>query len=296
MGLMRILVCVIGVCLTATTVMADYVGTARLLTEDYIGDRHDRWRTGSYQIGLLYDPDLPPPGFDTVEIRFVGEAVAPWNMDTPAPWDRPFAGVLTAMALGHRTREPLEFTAGLGLSLTGPQTGVDWIAERVHLGDNDLSGPTRRAQIPNETYLHAETALAARLMVRDQAAIRPYVGLTVGVEDLAMVGADVILGRAGAGSMRSRDRVTGQLLFDTATQTPGFALTLGGDMIYVQDSALFPDTWAGDAKALRWRARGGVAWRGARGQMFYGLTWLSKEFDAQPEGQTVGSIHLNWKF
>ena len=47
----------------------------------------------------------------------------------------------------------------------------------------------------------------------------------------------------------------------------------------------------------RERVRAGVSWRSETGvSAFYGLTYLSKEFEEQSEGQVVGSIRMRFAF
>jgi hypothetical protein len=46
----------------------------------------------------------------------------------------------------------------------------------------------------------------------------------------------------------------------------------------------------------RERLRAGVGWRGERLDAFYGLTYLSPEFEGQDEGQVLGSAHVNFRF
>jgi len=47
----------------------------------------------------------------------------------------------------------------------------------------------------------------------------------------------------------------------------------------------------------RGRVRAGVHWHSAGDtSVFYGLTYLSPEFEDQPEGQVTGSLKLNFNF
>ena len=71
---------------------------------------------------------------------------------------------------------------------------------------------------------------------------------------------------------------------------------LGADFAYVADSVLLPETRRLQLSDSRTRVRGGVRYFGENYDVFYGLTWLGKEFDSQPEGQTVGSLRLNLHF
>lgn len=275
---------------------AEYIGLSWQVTEDFIGDRHDRWRTGGAQIGLLFRPQVQHSPIDMVELRFAGEAATPWNLRRPDPGDRPFAGVLSVSALAYGQRDWAEVDIGIGLALSGPSTGIDDFFERVHLGDNELSDQTREDQVPDRLYPEAEVSVASRMPLGNGAAFRPFGRVQIGVENMATIGAEVIFGPAGADTLRIRDRVTGQLLPDTASTARGWSLTLGGDVSKVYDSELLPENHGVEAEGIRTRLRAGAFWRGERVQLFYGATWLGKEFEAQSEGQTLGSIQLSWGF
>ena len=67
-------------------------------------------------------------------------------------------------------------------------------------------------------------------------------------------------------------------------------------MAYVEDSVYLPDNIGVDLKNNRYRLRAGVNWQGATSSVFYGLTYLSEEFENQPEGQLVGSVRLKFEF
>ncbi len=95
-----------------------------------------------------------------------------------------------------------------------------------------------------------------------------------------------------------RDGTTGQRYRGVRGDVvPGFSLSLGGDIARVFDSALLPEGGAAVLEPTRSRLRAGVSWQGAGGaSVFYGLTWLSKEFSTQPEAQVLGSLSLNLRF
>jgi hypothetical protein len=39
-----------------------------------------------------------------------------------------------------------------------------------------------------------------------------------------------------------------------------------------------------------------VHWQGKKASAFYGLSYLGREFEEQPQGQVVGALNLNLKF
>ena len=47
---------------------------------------------------------------------------------------------------------------------------------------------------------------------------------------------------------------------------------------------------------LRTRLRAGLHWQGKKHHLFYGVTYLSEEFEMQYEGQVVGAIRLDFRF
>lgn len=274
----------------------EYLGSARLFTNDALADRHDRWRSFSYQAGLLLAPQDAFSTLDMVEFRFGVEAVTPWNMNDPAPDDRPFAGILRFEVHGYFDANPFEMSAGVGLSGTGSQTGVDRLIKPLHADRQYLSDESRDDQIGDDLYAELDLEVARRFRPVSGVAVRPYFRLRAGLEDLYTVGADFLVGQAAATSMRVRDHVTGHLMPQTRSPDQGAAFSLGGDVSYVEDTALLPDARGLMVEDIRWRVRGGVLWRADRFQAFYGATWLSREFSAQPESQVIGSIHLNWVF
>ena len=70
----------------------------------------------------------------------------------------------------------------------------------------------------------------------------------------------------------------------------------GGDLAYGASSAFLPEGGAAVLSPLRERVRMGMQWQGTSNAVFYGLTWLGPEFDAQPEGQVVGSLNIQLNF
>jgi hypothetical protein len=71
---------------------------------------------------------------------------------------------------------------------------------------------------------------------------------------------------------------------------------MGGDLAHVFDSALLPSGGAVTAEKDRYRLRAGLQWQGKRASTFYGVSYLSREFVQQPEGQLVGALSLNLRF
>jgi hypothetical protein len=94
-----------------------------------------------------------------------------------------------------------------------------------------------------------------------------------------------------------RDSSTGQRYVAVrGSSAPGISLSLGGDIAQVFDSAYLPSGGAAVLRDSRARLRAGLHWQGEQADVFYGLTWLGKEFDSQDGEQVVGSLRINLQF
>jgi hypothetical protein len=93
-----------------------------------------------------------------------------------------------------------------------------------------------------------------------------------------------------------RDAGTGQRYQGVAGDARGLSFTLGGDVARMFGSAYLPEGGAAVLSVHRERLRAGVAWQGAKADAFYGLTYLSPEFEGQDEGQVLGSVRVDFKF
>ncbi len=274
------------------------LGFGRLFSNDGLGDLRDRWRTGAYVVSAVTGPvwrgDLPARPFEILEYRFRGEIAAPANLANPGAGDRRYAGVLSLGVHTHFQAAGFETRLGLDVVATGPSTGVGRFQRWVH-DILDVPQPDLGNQIPDGLHpmLSAEVA---RTLPLGGARLRPFVEAQAGYETLVRGGFDLTFGRFGEGRLMLRDTTTGQRYAGTrADDTHGFSFVLGADVARVWDSALLPS--GGPAlRDTRERVRAGVHWQGGRGEVFYGLTWLGREFEGQPEGQAVGSIRLRLRF
>lgn len=94
-----------------------------------------------------------------------------------------------------------------------------------------------------------------------------------------------------------RDPATGHRYATIAEPHVGTSFVLGVDTAYVDRSEVLSSVRGFRLTDARKRVRAGVNWQGAKGgSLFYGLTWLDKEFKAQRESQIVGSVRLKLKF
>ncbi len=270
---------------------------ARLLTNDFLGDRHDRWHTHSYQVGVLAEPSAGQSGPDLVELRFFTEALTPWSLSDPDPEDRPLAGIFSVGLHGYMLGDRASLHFGADLVGVGPKTHWDDFLDWFHPPGDEPGDALKEDQIGNG--LHPTLLLAGTrsfpLGGRGEAMV--FGELQAGAETLVRFGGDLLFGPASRGALPIRDMTTGLLIPATHLDAAGFGMTLGADAAYVDRSIYLPASRGYDLAEIRYRARAGGLWRWGTGkQVFYGLTWLSEEFEAQPEGQVVGSIHVNWRF
>ena len=278
------------------------LGIGRMFTNDYLGDGEDRWRTGGYQISVLRGPiwegTLPTQPGSLLEYRLRSEIIAPSELSTPPAGDRRYAGVLSFGMHSHFALGTAEAVAGLDLVAMGPQTGVgevhDWLHEQV-------SAPAVSVvddQIGNRIVPTLSGELGRSFALGGHAELRPFAEARVGDETLVRVGADLSFGQIEHGALWSRDTVTGHRYVSiSGTSQPGASFVLGGDAAYVAQS-VYLDGGSDDPEPEenRFRVRAGMQLRSERMGLFYGATWLSEEFEGQPEGQLLGSVRWRMNF
>ena len=278
------------------------IGYGRLINNDYIADTKDRWRTGSFTSSRVWGRGwagaLPAQPGDVLELRFGAEIIAPDNLRTPAPGDRPYAAAVTLGLHTHFQYNVLELALGADLVMTGPQTRLDRLQGAFHdlVGVEKASAATRAAQIGNGIHPTLVIEAGREIETGQGLRLRPFLEGRWGVESLLRAGVDLTLGDVGRGGLLSRDPVTGQRYRTVAGDFSGFAFVMGGDIAAVSDSVYLPASSGVELRDLRTRLRAGVHWQGDRAAVFYGLTWLGKEFRGQEEGQLQGSLRLDFNF
>jgi hypothetical protein len=276
------------------------LGWGRMFHNDALGDGHDRWQTGGYALSMVrgysFNGSLPSRPGEVLEWRLAANIIAPADLQKPGPDDRRYAGTLSLGLHSQWQWQTAEIAFGADLVATGPQTGIGsfqrWAHKRLGMDEPQVLDD----QIGNGLHptLVAETG---RRMSFGPAELRPFAELRAGAESLVRVGADLTFGHFGPGDLMIRDAVTGQRYRGVAGDLhPGFTFTLGADIARVFDSAFLPGGEAATLADDRSRLRAGIQWQGQRHSVFYGVTWLSKEFEEQPEGQVVGALSLNLRF
>lgn len=275
------------------------LGFGRLFSNDALADGEDRWRTGSYVISMVRGPawtgSLPPQAGAVLEYRFRGEIIAPENLSAPDPDDRRYAGILSIGAHTHFAPGGYEVRLGADLVGVGPDTGVGDFQRNVR----DFLGfrkPDLSDQIGNDLYLTVSGEVGREVTLGDSR-LRPFVEAQAGVESFIRGGFDMTFGSFGEGGLMLRDVTTGQRYAGIRDPGPaGVSFLIGADIAHVFDSAYLPDGGEAVLSETRGRVRGGINWRGQGAEVFYGVTWLSEEFESQSEGQFVGSIRVNLQF
>ena len=289
--------------LLPASAMADLretLGWGRLFDNDAMGDFHDRWQSGAYSISLLQGPQwmghLPEQFGSVLEYRLTGRTVTAANLADPAPGDRRYAAPLSFGLHTHMRWQGLEASLGADLVAIGPQTGISRFQSWLH-GALGVAKPDLSDQFGNAFYPTLNAELGRSFGLSDSLTLRPFVSAEAGLENTVRAGGDLIIGNFGQGGLLLRDETTGQRYRGIkGDETPGMSFTLGGDVAHVFSSALLPEGGGAVASETRGRIRAGLWWQGDQSSVFYGMTYLTPEFDGQSEGQVVGSINLNLRF
>lgn len=276
------------------------LGVGRLFTNDVLGDGRDRWKTGSYTVSIMRGTEwtgtAPTPFGALIEYRLRGSVIAPRNLSNPSAGDRPYVGMLSVGAHSHSRVGNSDLRAGMDLVFIGPQTGAGDLQDDIHNILNQAA-PDLSNQLSNDFYPTGSFE-ASHNVSFGLGIFRPFVGAQVGIEDFARIGGDVILGTVGEGELLLRDDTSGHLYrgIRSDRELRGANFVLGADATRVFESALLPEDQGPAAKDIRARVRAGVHFTGLWGDGFYGVSWLSPEFEGQGEGQIVGSLNIGLKF
>ncbi len=278
------------------------IGYGRLITNDYLANGDDRWRSGSIASSRVWGRGwtgiLPQQPGEIIELRFGAEIIAPQNLVRRAPGDRPYVGAVSTGLHTHFDRNGTEFALGADLVFVGPQTRLDKLQGAFHdlVGVSKASEQTRAEQIGNAVFPTFVAEAGREVELGGVARMRPFLEARAGVETLVRAGVDVTIGEMGRGELLVRDTVTGHRYRTMPEGFRGFAFVLGADIASVASSEFLPSSAGVQVRDARSRVRGGMHWQGGPAALFYGLTWLGKEFVGQDEGQFVGSIRIDLNF
>ncbi|QDC08736.1 lipid A deacylase LpxR family protein [Oceanicola sp. D3] len=298
--LLALLTALTGLAMPAHAEERALLGWGRLFTNDVLGDGYDRWRTGAYTISIAYGPDwqgVAPDRFgQLLEFRLRSELIAPESLTAPAVNDRRFVGAFTLGVHSYSKLGASDLRAGLDLTFTGPQTGLGELQNTIHETFGLESSKVLDDQIPNNAYASLSAELSRELAFGN-ARLRPFLEVQAGVESFARVGADLTFGSYGRGALMARDITTGHLYqVIRSREDQGLSFLIGGDMAKVYSSEYLPEEDGFELTDTRTRLRAGMNWQGDNHGLFYGLTYLSEEFEAQTEGQMVGALQLRLFF
>ncbi len=278
------------------------LGSGRLTTNDLFGDGEDRWRTGSLMLsrvwGYGWDGSAPERFGDVIELRLFSQIIAPDNLTTVDPTDRPWAGALSLGVHTHFMSGENEFAVGGDLVVIGPQTKLDEFQRSFHDLINVV--PPSSAVLANQIGNKIQPTLvveAGRTYSSENAfRFRPFFEGRAGDETLVRAGADLTLGSMGLGELLVRDPVSGHRVRTIRADRRGLSMVLGADVAHVFDSVYLPEDRGIQLVETRKRARLGFQYQNQGTGIFYGLTWLDEEFQGQGESQLVGSLKLDFRW
>lgn len=280
------------------------LGFGLLLTNDFVGDGQDRWRTGSVTSSRVWGPEwtgaMPNSFGEIIELRLGGEIIAPANLQTPAAGDRPYAGALSIGVHSHFQKKNTEFALGADLVFIGSSTGLGSFQDTLH----DVFGVARPSsgvldnQISNQIRPTFVMEMGRSVDLNETTNLRPFVEARAGAETLVRAGFDLTFGQLGKGELLVRDPVTGHRYRTIKNDAwSGASFVIGADMAHVGSSVFLPTNRGLSTTDTRDRVRAGLHVQNKSGAGgFYGVTWLGEEFEGQGSGQVVGSVKFNLKF
>lgn len=275
-----------------------WLGRAHLFTNDYLGDGHDRWRSGSYQLSLLrgqaWHGQATGNPLELLEYRWRSAIISAGRVRRDSV-DRPHVGELSFGLHGHGRIGAVEIALGADLVALGPQTGLARMQRAFHdrFGFDGPHGTD--IAIADDLRLQGQVSLSRLMPVSHQVALRPFATTALGIEDRVTLGGDLFLGPLWQGALLLRDETTGHPMLAISGPQTGFTLTAGADWTVVGQSLYLPEGY--EAEDTRLRARAGLHWQiSPRASLFYGLSWHGREFEGQPEGQVLGALRIALTF
>lgn len=277
----------------------NYRGEVGSFTNDYFGDGHDRWSSGSYQRSY-YSQGLRNRWVDGIELRWRTEIITPWTPSKQQGGDVPFS---TALGFGgslHRNIGVLETRLGGEILVLGDFNGLEYVQRAVHdgLGMEESFDPTGNnvERVENGLELRFDLEIATTIPISRNSMIRPYSAITIGGDQATMVGADIVLGPLARAEIWTRDVVTGRLLTPQVNQFQWLNLVAGWDARSVDASIHLPEGSRVDLQPAQFRARLGLQVNNGFLDFFIGQAWLSPSFVNQAEPQRVGMLSVGFAF
>jgi hypothetical protein len=274
--------------------------SSSFFTNDHIGDGHDRWRSGGYTQFYSFEPGAEWDA--SIDIRLRSEILSPWGAsDQPADADRPYAGMLGFGLFLNDYWGPVDYNLGIEVLFTGDMTGVQKFQESFHetFGFEGHTPQPGHDKLENDATSMLSAELARKFALGNIGAIRPFMTGKFGYESFMRTGVDVMLGNYDHAERYVRDPISGFIQPSSAQRAEaleGVSLVAGVDYTYVLNDYLITDGGSVDFKAGRTRTRLGVQAGLGPASIFYGATHLSEEFEGQVEGQTLGTISVEFTF
>lgn len=276
-----------------------YVGEVGSFTNDFFGDGHDRWRSGSYQRSY-YSEGLQFSRIRGIELRTRGELFTPWR-----PTPRQELNVLYSTLLGfgasaHTTIAGLDTRAGAEFLLLGDLSGLEFVQRTFHegMGMEKSFDPSRDdvESVKNGIDFRLDLEVGRKLRLNGTSIVRPYAEFVVGADEAISVGADLIFGNLASAERWTRDVVTGRLLTPEVNQIRGISFIGGWDTRSVYSSVHLPRNSAVELEPVQHRVRMGIQSSTGFTNFFIGQAWISPDFVGQPESQRLGMLSVSFAF
>lgn len=290
----------LGTILIAAPVSADLTKSS-FFTNDFFGDGRDRWRSASYTVFLGFEGEKT--GGIAHDFRFRAEIISPWgSKKQPTNDDRPYVGMLGFGLFVNENFGKIQYNAGAEILLTGDQTKIADFQQGFH----DLTGIAGYLpkDMPHNHVGDSVTGMVSAEVARGFSLIegfyvRPFVGAQVGYETFGRIGLDILVDGYADAQRYVRDPVSGFLQPSSperASKMNDMSFLIGADYTYVTHSDFFPNWSDVEMTNSRLRVRAGVQVRIRKASTFFGITYLSKEFESQVESQTIGVLSLEFPF
>ena len=105
-----------------------------------------------------------------------------------------------------------------------------------------------------------------------------------------------VAGAATVGVAVTVAYVAGVFEPEAPTPAPIAVVEQAADVAQVDSSVYMPEDRGPELEQNRHRLRAGVNWQGKSWGAQYGVTYLSEEFEGQPEGQFLGGVRIKYNF
>lgn len=278
---------------------AAYRGEVGSFVNDFIGDGHDRWHTGSYQKSY-YSQGYQLGWVDGIELRSRSQIVTPWSPSKQKDGDRPYSTAIGVGGFAHGHLAGFETRIGGEVILLGDGTGLETLQRTIHdgMGMGNSFDPNRSDidQVDNGLTSRFDIEIARTLRTSEFSMIRPYTEVTFGGDQYNTIGTDVIIGPLASASIWTRDVVTGRLLTPQVNEIRGVSIVAGLDARSARSSIHLPEGARVNIEPMQFRARIGMQSSSSFANIFIGQARLSEDFVGQTDSQRVGMLSISFSF